>query len=100
MNIELYNEKWFEAPPKTISPPFKHDYVTLSFPSAIPTPFSNLSSLHEETNASPPEPVIEIVDTDDCSPPILVALSRSLFNRMVHSLFGIHLKVQLSLVSF
>ena len=77
LNIELYNEKWFGAPPNTISQPFKHDHFTLSFPSIVPTPFRNLSVLHEETNTSPPAPLIENVDTDDCSPPTPAALSHS-----------------------
>ena len=80
MNIELYNEKWFGAPPNTISQPFKHDHFTLSFPSIVPTPFRNLSVLHEETNTSPPVPFIENIDTDDCSPPTPTALSHSLLN--------------------
>ena len=77
LNIELYNEKWFGAPPKTISPPFKHDHATLSFPSTVLTPFCNLSDLHDKTNTSPPAPLIECVYTDDCSPPTPAALSHS-----------------------
>ena len=48
LNIELYNEKWFRTPPKTLSPPFKHDYATLSFPLDTITPFFSLSKLHKE----------------------------------------------------
>ena len=80
MNIELYNENWFGAPSKTISPPFKHDRATLFFSSTVPTPFPNLSDLHVETNTSPPEPLIECVDTDDCYSPTPAALSHSLLN--------------------
>ena len=45
LNIKLYNKKWFRAPPKSVPPPFNHDYATLSFPSLVPTPFPNLSEL-------------------------------------------------------
>ena len=65
---------------QTISPPFKHDYATLFFPSTVPTPFSNLSNLHVKTNTSPPEPLIEYVDTNGCSPPTPAILSHSLLN--------------------
>ena len=85
---------------QTISPPFKHDYATLFFPSTVPTPFSNLSNLHVKTNTSPPEPLIECVDTDDCSPPTPTSLSHSLLKSDVYSFFGVHLKVHLSLVGF
>ena len=60
------------------SPPFKHDHATLSFPSAVPTPFPNLSKLYEETNTSPTEPLIKSVDIDDFPPPIPAALHHSL----------------------
>ena len=80
MNIELYNENWFGAPPKTIYPPFKHDQATLSFSSTVPTLFPNLSDLHLETNTSLHEPLTEHLDTDDCSPPTIAPLSHSLLN--------------------
>ena len=78
LHIELYNEKWFGSPPKTIFPPFKHDHATLSFPSVVPTPFPNLSKVREETNTSHPEPLIESVDIDDCSPSTPAGLYHSL----------------------
>ena len=78
LNIELYDDKWFGLPPKTISSQFEHDNATLSFPSVVPTQFSNVSELHEETNTSPLELFIERVDIDDCSPSTPVVLHHSL----------------------
>ena len=80
LNIELYNEKWFGAPPKTVSLTFKHDHATLSFPSEVPNPFPNLSELHEKTNTSPQEPLIERVNIDDYSSSTPAALYHSLLN--------------------
>ena len=39
LNIELYDDKWFGTPPTTFYLPFKHDHVSLSFPSATTTSF-------------------------------------------------------------
>ena len=68
----------FGTPPPTFSPPLKHDRATLSFPPTITTPFPSLSTLHHETNTSPPLPLLENVDDDDRSPPIPAALHQSL----------------------
>ena len=65
---------------QTYSPPFNHDDATLSFPSSVPTPFPTMSDLHDETKTSPPAPLIESMDTDDCPPPTPSALSQSLLN--------------------
>ena len=80
LNIELCNEKLFGTTPPTFSPSFKHDHVILSFPLAIRTPFLSLSNLHHETNTSPPLPLLENVDNDDCSPLTPTALHKSLFH--------------------
>lgn len=53
LNIELYNEKWFNKPPKNFSLPFTYDHATLLFPSEVIAPFPTLSKLHEETNTFP-----------------------------------------------
>ena len=100
LNIELYNDKWFGAPPKTISLPLKHDHAMLYFPSTVPTQFPNLSDLHEETDTSPPEPFIENLDIDDCSLPTPTVLYYSLLTSDGLFLLGIHLKVHLCLVGF
>ena len=75
LNIELYNKRLFIKQPKTFTPPFRHDHTTLKlFPQELRTPFTTLSKIHAETYTSPPQPLIERIDTNYCSPPTLTSL--------------------------
>ena len=53
LNIEIYNETWFNKPPQTSQPMFNYNYPTLAFPEPQLTPFTSLSDLHAETNTIP-----------------------------------------------
>ena len=48
LNVELYNDKLYNKPPKLFVPLFKHDHATLNFPVEALTPFFTLSKIHEK----------------------------------------------------
>ena len=77
-NIELYNETWFDKPPRIFQPLFDYNHPTLAFLDPRPTPFTSLSDLHAETNTIPPSPLIENSDLDILYPPSPLVLSKSL----------------------
>ena len=81
LNIKLHNGKWFDTPPPTFSPLLKPDHLTLSYPPATTSPFSRLSNIHHKTNTSPPLPLLENVNDDDCSSLTPTAL----YNLILHS---------------
>ena len=97
LNIELYNEKWLDTPPKICSPPSKHDHATLSFP---PTPFPSHSKLHKETNNSLPQLLPKKVNNDECSPLTPTASHKSLLNSDGLFSFDILPRIHLNLVGF
>ena len=78
LNIELYNEKWFDKPPRTSQTLFDYNHPTLAFPNPHLTPFTSLCDLHAETNKIPLSPLIEKSDLDILSPPSPLVLSKSL----------------------
>ena len=47
LNIELYNETWFDKPPRTSKPLFDYDHPTLFFPEFPLSPFPSVSDLHD-----------------------------------------------------
>ena len=69
LNIEIYNETWFDKPTLKSQPLFDYNHPTLAFSESQLIPFSSLSNLHAETNTFPPSPLTEKSDTDILSPP-------------------------------
>ena len=100
LNIELYNEKWFDTPSPTFSLPFNYDHITLSFPPATTTLFHSLSNFHYETNNFSPLPLLENVDDDVCSPITPTVLHKSLLHLDGSFLFNILQRIHLKLVGF
>ena len=84
LKIQLYNEKLFDTPPKTLYPSFKHDHTKLSFPPDVTTLFPGLSRLHKETNIFSPQPFLEILDIEDSFLLTLAALHKSLLSSDVY----------------
>ena len=78
LNIDLYNNTWFDKPPQTSQPLFHYNHPTLSFPDDKITPFTSLSDLYANTNTIPPSLVIDTVDTNILSPPSPLLLSKYL----------------------
>ena len=78
LNIELYNDTWFDKPPRTSQPLFVYNHPTFAFPDDKITPSTSLSDLHANTNTIPPSPVIDTSDTNILSPPSSLVLSKSL----------------------
>ena len=56
LNIELYNETWFDKLLRTSQPLFDYNNSTLTFPDPQLTLLTSLSDLHAETNKVPPSP--------------------------------------------
>ena len=78
LNIELYNERLFNKPPKTFDPPFKYDHVTLKFRQELRIPFTTLSELYAEMHYSLPQSLIERIYINICSPRTPASLHTSL----------------------
>ena len=57
--VEIYNETWFNKPPRKSQSFFYYNHSTLAFPDPQLTPFTSLSDLHAETNTIQPPPLIE-----------------------------------------
>ena len=96
LDIELYNEKWFNKPLHTSTPKLVNDHDTLHFPDASLHAIPSVSELHRETDICSPTPSIE---PDDYSlpPPLLLLhyIVRSLI-LIVFSLFVIFLRILLN----
>ena len=88
LNIELYNETWFDKLPRTSKSLFDYDHPTLAFPECPSTPYPPLSDLHAETRTPYAPPLIEQTDTDILPPLSPLLLFQSLSNS--HGLFFIH----------
>ena len=73
----MYKEKGFNKPPKTFTPPFKHDHATLKFPQELQNLFTTLFELHAEIHPSPPQHLLR-VETNIYSPPTPSSLYKSL----------------------
>ena len=69
LNIELYNDTWFDKPPRTSQPLFDYNHPTLALQDDTLSPFTSVSDLHANTHTIPPSPVIDTSDTDILSPP-------------------------------
>ena len=82
LNIELYNEKRFDKPPRTSKPLFEYDHATLAFPEYPSPPFHSVSDLNDESKSLCVPPLIEqLTDTN-----ILSSLyPLVLFNLLSHS---------------
>ena len=78
LNIEVYNDNWFDELLRTSQPLFDYYHPTLAFPDDQLTPFNSLSDLHTDTNTIPPSPLIDKSDTDILSPPSPLVLSKAL----------------------
>ena len=78
LNIELYNDTWFDTPLQTSQPLFDYNYPTLAFPDDTLYPFTSVSNLHANTHIIPPSPVIDTSNTNTLSPPSTLVLSKSL----------------------
>ena len=78
LNIELYNEKWFDNPLKTSVPPFLYKHRTLAVSPISVSPFPSIEELHHDTNTCPPLPLVESVDDTLSSPPSPLTLHTSL----------------------
>ena len=59
LNIDLYNETWFDKPPRTSEQLFDYNHPTLAFPEPQLIPFTSLSDLHAKTESIYPSPLIE-----------------------------------------
>ena len=79
LNIEIYNETWFNKPPRTSQPLFDYNHPTLTFPEPQLTAFTSLSDFHAETKIISPSPLIEKSDTDILYPHSQIFLIKSLF---------------------
>ena len=78
LNMELYDDTWFDKPPRTSQPFFDDNHPTLAFPDDTLSPFTYVSDLHTNTNTIPPSPVIDTSDTNIISPTSPLVLSKSL----------------------
>ena len=58
LKIELYNEIWFDKPPRTSQPLSDYNHPTLAFPDDQLPPFTSLSDLHANTSTIPPSTLI------------------------------------------
>ena len=58
LNIELYNETWFDKPPRTSKPLFEYDHPALAFPECPPTPLPSVSDLHVDSKTPYVPPLI------------------------------------------
>ena len=87
LNIELYNDTWFDKPTRTYQPLFDYNHPTLAFPDDQITPFTSLSGLHTDTKTILPSLLIDASNTDILSPPSPLVLSKSLST--YHGLFFI-----------
>ena len=78
VNIELYNETWFDKPPRTSKTLFDYKYSTVVFLEHHLSTFTSSSDLHAETKTISPSPFIEKSDTDIIFPTFPKVLSESL----------------------
>ena len=92
LNIDLYNETWFDKPPRTSEQLFDYNHPTFAFPEPQLIPFTSLSDLHAETESIYPSPLIEKSDTDILSPSFPFVLSKSLSTS--DGLFFIHYNLE------
>ena len=58
LNIEFYNDTWFDKPPRISQPLFDYNHPTLAFPDDQLTHFTSLSDLHANTSTIQPLPLI------------------------------------------
>ena len=85
LNIDLYNETWFDKPPRTSEQLFDYNHPTLAFPEPQLTLFTSLSNFYAETENIYPSPLIEKYGTDifsSSSPFVLskpLSISNSIF---------------------
>ena len=89
LNIEIYNETWFDKPPRTSKPLFEYDHPALAFPECPPTLFPSVSDLHDDSTTPCVQPLIEqFPDTDILSPlsPLVLFNSLSNYEVFFHSL--------------
>ena len=54
LDIELYNEKWFDKPLKTSIPPFLYKHRALKLSTESLSPFPSVVELHNGANTCPP----------------------------------------------
>ena len=80
LDIELYNEKWFNKPLHTSTPKLVYDHDSLHFPDVSLPAFPSVSELHRETKTCPNTPSIEPDDYFPSSTPSPLTLRRSLSN--------------------
>ena len=80
LDIELYNEKWFNKQLHTSTPKLVYDHDSLHFPDASLLAFPSVSIIHRETHTCPPTPSIKPDDYPHSSPPYPLTSHRSLFN--------------------
>ena len=93
----MYKEKGFNKPPKTFTPPFKHDHATLKFPQELQNLFTTLFELHAEIHPSPPQHLLR-VETNIYSPPTPSSLYKSLLTPRIYFLYNILWRIHSSLV--
>ena len=80
LDIELYNEKWFNKPLHTSTLKLVYDHYTLHFPDTSRPASPSVSELHRETNTCPPTLSIEPDDYSPSSNPSSLTVHRSLSN--------------------
>ena len=69
LHIELYNETWFDKPPRASKPLFDYDHPTLAFPECPSSPYPSVSDLHDALQTPCIPPLLEqFPDTDIISP--------------------------------
>ena len=76
LNIDFYNDIWFDKPPRTSQPLFDYNHPSLAFPDDQLTPFTSFFYLHIDTNTITPSPLIENSDTNILSPSYPLVLSK------------------------
>lgn len=76
--IELYNEKWFDNPLKTLIQSFIYKRDTPQKPTESISSFPSVVKLQDETNTCPPTPLLESIDDNIATPPSPLTLHKSL----------------------
>ena len=62
LDIELYNDKWFNKPLQISTPQMVYDHDALKFPDESISPFLSVSEFHKDTNICLPKPLLEPED--------------------------------------
>ena len=69
LNIEIYNETWFDKPPRTSKPLSEYDHTAFAFFEYSPSPFSSVSDLRDVSKIPCVLPLIyQFPDTNIISP--------------------------------